>query len=196
MFLGLSLVVPILGALLAAALTSMTYNVRYVAMVFPAFCLILAAGLSVLLKPALQILLVIGILLANSYSLANYYFNSRYAREDTRSAAQYLESVTRAQDVILIVGSQNGLRYYYKGGLPVLWWGRREVIDNRLVTTKLLNDLQHEYDRLWLVSVRPWERDPKGKLKALLEELYPGTAEKQFAGVGVYCYQLAQPDPP
>src|SRR5262249_23216203 len=90
--------------------------------------------------------------------------------------------------------SQNALRYYYRGSLPVLCWGP-QVIEDRLATTKLLRDLQHEYDRLWLVSVRPWGRDPNGKLKTLLGELYPAVEEKQFAGVGVYCYRLAHTEP-
>ena len=188
-FLGFSLAVPILGTLLVATLTSMTYNVRYVAMVFPVFCLVLAAGINGLRKRSAQIALLMIILLANGYSLANYYFNRRYAREDARSAAQYLTSTAGAKDAILVVGSQNSLRYYYKGNCPILFWGQ-DVIADRPAITKLLSDLRPRYERVWFLTIRPWEKDPKGKLKALLDWAYPLVQEKQFAGIGVYCYKL------
>ncbi|MGB7946232.1 MAG: glycosyltransferase family 39 protein [Candidatus Binatia bacterium] len=188
-FLLLWLAVPIIGAFLIATMTNFhVYNTRYVAIALPAYILILAKGIGSLSSSRAQLLLFASILCVNGASLFNYYFDSKYAKEDVRSTARYLQSAGRPGDVIVSVGSVKALRYYYKGELPI----RR--IDARgskvdLVSEKL-RDIGNGHGRLWLVEIRPWQRDPKGRIRATLEALARRNDHKEFPGVDIYSYQL------
>jgi 4-amino-4-deoxy-L-arabinose transferase-like glycosyltransferase len=187
-FLLLWLGLPIAGVFVIATTTSYhVYNTRYAAIALPAYILILAAGITTFRRQALQITILSGLLFVNGLSLAHYYFNPRYAREDARSAAQYLESVAQPGDVILAVGSAVALRYYYKGSLPVVLAGAHSA-NNGLVGH--LRNLGKDH-RLWLVEIRPWEADPKSKVKAALDNLARRSEDKKFPGVEIYSYQAA-----
>lgn len=165
------------------------YNIRYVAIALPAYILILAVGITAFRRQPFQIAILSGLLFVNGLSLAHYYFNPRYAREDARSAAQYLESRARPGDVILAVGSATALRHYYKGSLPVVVANGRST-KNGLVA-EYLRKLGTD-DRLWLVEIRPWEGDPKSKVKAAFENLARRGDDKKFPGVEIYSYQSAR----
>src|SRR5687768_4677383 len=87
-------------------------------MALPAYVLLLAAGIVRFRRFGVQMLLLSAVLAVHSIALANYYFDSNYAREDTRSAALFLESAAGSQDVALVVGTLSSLPYYYRGTLP------------------------------------------------------------------------------
>ncbi|MCZ6623214.1 MAG: glycosyltransferase family 39 protein [Deltaproteobacteria bacterium] len=192
MFLTLWVGVPIIGALGVSALTNMAYNVRYVAMALPAYTLILAAGIAGFRRPVVQITLLAAVLFVHGLSLANYYLDARYAREDVRAAARYLASVAHPKDVILVVGNTTALRYYYKGNVPIVSWSGSTNSDQSAVT-KRLRELSKEHNRLWLVAVRPWETDPKGNVKTALINMYDLVEHKELPGVDIYSYQLSEP---
>jgi hypothetical protein len=179
--------VPVIGAFTVATLmTYHVYNTRYVALVLPAYFIILAAGLAGIRRPRIRVFLLASLLIVNSVSLYNYYFDSRYSREDTRSAAQYLEAATGSGDIILVVGQPRALRFYYRGELPV------ETIDARdrkgdLVAGKL-RELISQSNRLWLVEIRSWQRDPKRIVKATLDNLASRLDHRRFSGVDIYSY--------
>jgi mannosyltransferase len=188
-FLLLWLGVIIVGVFVLAAVTTFhVYNIRYVATAFPAFILILAVGITGFRRQPLQITILSGLLFVNGLSLAHYYFNPRYAREDARSAAQYLESRAHPGDVILAVGSAAALRHYYKGSVLVVVADGRSTKNGLVVEhlRKLGTD-----DRLWLVEIRPWEGDPKSTVKAALDNLARRSDDKKFPGVEIYSYQPA-----
>ena len=180
--------VPIIGALGISALTNMIYSVRYVAMVLPAYALILAAGIVSFRQPVVQMTLLSAVLVVHSVALANYYSNPRYAREDTRAAAQFLESMTGPRDAILVVGTVSSLRYYYKGNLAIT---NPDVLDgDTRPLADRLQELSANRDRLWLVQIRPWQTDRTGKVKATLDDTYDLVEYQHFPGVDVYAYQV------
>jgi hypothetical protein len=160
------------------------YNTRYAAMALPAFTLILAAGIAGLPWPRLQTALLASVLSVNGISLYNYYFVPSYWREDARSAAQYLERAAGPEDILLSVGSSVALRYYYKGDLPIARVNPRNTITNEV------RELAKKYNRLWLVEIRPWESDPKARVRAALDMLATRGEHKMFAGADVYTYDL------
>jgi hypothetical protein len=123
----------------------------------------------------------------NGVALAQHYFNPRYAKADARAAARYLERNARPGDVILGVGSTSELRHYYEGNLPILDWDRSAVGTGEAVG-KELRELTKEYDRVWFVAIRPWETDPQGKVKPVLDKLLQIIHDKSFAGVDITCY--------
>jgi hypothetical protein len=188
-FLTLWIGIPIMGALSISALTSMAYNVRYVAMVLPVYILILAAGIGRFRRPVVQIILLAVVMLVNGFSLVHYYFDPQYAREDTRAAVQYLESVGQPGDIVLVVGAIEPMRYYYRGNLPIVELGSPHKIDR--VVAERWWERNKAYNRLWLVEIRSWQADPTGKVKAALNNTYNLAEHKQLPGVVIYAYQLS-----
>jgi uncharacterized membrane protein len=190
-FLLLWLGVPIIGAFTVASMTTYhVYNTRYVALVLPAYLIILAVGLAGIRRRQIRVSLLASLLVVNSISLYNYYFDARYARADVRAAAKYLEAGGQSRDIILSVGNSTALRYYYKGGLPI------EIVDARgaddRVLAENLQKVAKDHDRLWLVDIRGWETDREGKAKAALEKIYGPVEPKRFPGVTVSTYDLAR----
>jgi hypothetical protein len=129
------------------------------------------------------------VLSANGISLANYYFDSEYAREDARSAARFLESAAKPRDIILFNGSPTAFQHYYKGNLPIVRVAAYPLKNTLLVQDKL-PQITKTHDRIWLVEFRPWETDPNGKVKATLDNLAQRDAEKRFPGVQIHSYQV------
>jgi hypothetical protein len=129
------------------------------------------------------------VLVVHGLALANYYTNPKYAREDTRSAARYLESKARPGDLVLVVGTKSSIPYYYKGELSLMEWD--ELPATTLPLPEQLRELSRVHDRLWLIEIRPWQTDRSGKVKAKLNNIYHLIEQKHFPGVDIYCYQVS-----
>jgi hypothetical protein len=133
--------------------------------------------------------LLAAVLLVNGFALANHYVNPSYSREDTRSAAQFLEAAARSGDAIVIVGNGTALGHYYEGSIPLVHWGKK-VINQRSVLTERVESLNTSYNRLWLVSIRPWEVDRKGIAQTLVDSRYTHLGRREFLGVEISSYRL------
>ena len=181
------LVVPIVCVVIAAATTDVAYNVRYAAVALPAYILILATAITTFRKRTVQLIMLTAVIFVNGLSLANHYFNPRYAREDARAAARYLESAGHSRDVIVVVGNPTAFQHYYQGNLAIVSWGR-PVNSHRATVNKNVQDLAQHYSRLWLVTIRPWETDPEGNVKASLDQALKNLQEMAFPGVEISSY--------
>lgn len=190
MLLLLWVTVPILCVFGIAKMLNIFYDVRYVAMVLPAYVLFLAAGIVRFRKVGIQLLLLGAILAIHGVALANYYFNPRYAREDTRASGQLLESAVRPGDVILVVGSSSSLPHYYKGSVPLVDFGTLDRAGQPL--TELLREVSAKRDRIWLVQIRPWQVDRAGEVKAALDDAHNLFEQEHFPGVDVYGYKISE----
>jgi mannosyltransferase len=189
-FLTSWLAVPIIGVFgISAAIPDLAYNVRYVAMALPAYSMILSAGIAGFRRSLAQTILLAAVLLVNGLSLANYYSNPLYSREDARSAARFLEVATDPRDIIVVVGNAAALRYYYKGSSPLVRWGKKVIAAGSALTDRL-RELQANHDHIWLVEIRPWEADPKGMVNAVLDNTYTRIEHKELRGVNIYLYRL------
>jgi 4-amino-4-deoxy-L-arabinose transferase-like glycosyltransferase len=184
------LAVPLLGALSVSALMpSLAYNVRYVAVAFPAYILILALGIARPRRPFMQIALLTAVLAINGLSLANYYHNPQYSREDARSAARYLEAEVHTGDIIAVVGNGTALQHYYQGTFPIVGWGKT-TFSAEVGLPDPLREFSKDYAQLWLVEIRPWETDPQGIVKAVLDERQQLMEHKAFPGIDIYTYRI------
>jgi mannosyltransferase len=190
MLLTLWVGLPILGAFGIAKLLNIFYDVRYIAMVLPAYVLLLAAGTVRFRRPAVQMMLLGAVLAVHGLALANYYFDPQYAREDARSAARYLESMAGPRDGVLVVGTLSSLPYYYKGNPPLVNFDSPDGAGRPLA--EQLRELSTGRDRLWLVQIRPWQVDRAGKVKAALDGAYGVVEQQHFPGVAIYAYRVAQ----
>jgi uncharacterized membrane protein len=185
--LALWVFVPLLGVFAIAKLLNIYYVVRYVAIIFPAYVMILAYGIASFRRVGIQFMLVGAVLAVHGAALANYYYNPRYAREDTRAAAQFLTSKARSQDLILVVGTVSSLPHYYTGRPPLVpfvtpnggWRSPEEQV----------RELSAHHDRLWLVQIRPWQVDRGGKVKTALDNAMANIEHRRFSGVDVYGYK-------
>jgi hypothetical protein len=192
LFFTLWFVVPVIGVCMVSAMTAMAYNVRYVAMVLPAYAIILAVGMGRLSNGWAQIVVLSAVLLVNGISLGNYYFNPRYAREDARAAAEHLESAARPDDRILVVGNATALRHYYIGKVAIEGWSGVDQ-DGQVSTEDGVVQPNGICGRVWLVEIRPWERDAKGMAKATLGEVHELIGSEKFPGVDIYAYRKKSP---
>ena len=180
--------VPLCGVLVMAFITNLGFNVRYTAMALPAYLLIIASGVTWFRQRLVQLILLAAVLCSNGLSLANYYTNPYYARADGRAAVAYLLDVHQARDVVLSVGSTRALTYYSKGNLPFEDLDARNATDREL--TAALQAITRDRDRLWVVEIRPWERDPEGKIKAILDGRYDRIEHQDYPGVAIRSYRL------
>ena len=188
--LGLWMSIPILGVFGIASLLNIYYDVRYVATAFPAYILLLAAGIIGVKKRAVQMLLLGAVLTVHGVALANYYFEPRYAREDTRAAADYLETAAGPRDVFLIVGTESSLPHYFKGNLPLVDFRTLQPAEQPL--KEKLRKLSTNHDRIWLVQIRPWQVDRSGTIKAELDSTYQIAEQQHFSGIDIYAYRISE----
>jgi mannosyltransferase len=186
---------PMAAAFAAAAVTDLAYNVRYVSSALPAYILILAVAITALRRRALQLIVLSAVLCVNGLALYNYYFNPHYAREDGRSAARFLEAFSQPRDALLFMGNSTSLDHYYQGSLALMRWKKSDVA-NPAAIRRHLCELQENYKALWLITIRPWEEDPTGQVKAVLDTMFDIAQHKRFTGVDIYQYQLSQQNRP
>jgi len=182
--------VPIIGILGLSILVNVIYSVRYVAMVLPAYMLLLALGIVRFRRPVVQMTLCGVVLIVHAVALANYYFDPRYAREDVRAAAQLLEATAGAKDAILVVGTMSSLPYYYNRDLPMTNLSALARDAHKLADR--VQEFGARHDGLWLVQIRPWQTDRMGRVKAALDEAYPLIEYHRFPGVDIYHYQVSK----
>ena len=180
--------VPVLCVFGIAKFFNIFYEVRYVAMVLPAYVLLVGAGVASMRKLGAQILLFGAVLLVHGVSLANYYFDPRYAREDTRAAGHFLESAAGPDDIVLIVGIGSSLPHYYNASAPVVYFGR--LNGTSLSVAERLRQLSKNHERLWLVQIRPWLTDPKGQVKIELDNANTLLQQHHFPGVDISAYRV------
>jgi hypothetical protein len=184
---GIWLMLPFLAVLGLSILTNLGYNVRYVALVMPAYIMVLAAGIGWFRHPFVRAMLLVLILASNALSLHAYYVNPRYARADARAAADYLRTVVEPGDMIFVVGIGEALRYYAKDDFPI------EVMERPMRIERPIEDYLHTtiggHTRLWIVELRRWEKDPKGEVNRWLDHHYRLIEERHFPSIRIYHYQ-------
>lgn len=147
------IVVPVLLAFLVARHTAITYNVRHVSFVLPAYLVIVGAGVAscpLALRAALAGLLLV----VTVASLGNHFFNPRYAKADMRAAAAAAE---REGAPAVVVGDASAFTFYADGHGPALVLDRESLIGPGLeqVTTLL-----RKAGAVSLVRHRWWDADP------------------------------------
>jgi mannosyltransferase len=172
----------VIGVAVPFIVRSMTYNVRYVLFSVPAFLLILAGGVVSLKRYRLGSVLLVVVILYNSISLYNHFADGRYAKEDVRSAAEFVAANASAEDHILVITVDRLFRWYYEPD--------NLIVSNpaSATTDQIFNTAISGTDRVWLVESRPWQSDPKQTLKTLFDNQYPVISQVDFPGVKVYQY--------
>lgn len=155
-FLALYLLVPMLVAWLVGPIMPFFYE-RFLLVAFPAYLLLMAAGLAALLRARspLPVLGGIGLALAigiNTYSLDGYYHNPAYAKSGYRDLMAYVARQARPGDAFLLLNPEQRYLYDYYGykDIPAYWFPPPAPWDDP-ATRSDMAEIGAGYRRLWLV---------------------------------------------
>lgn len=121
-------------------------------------------------------------------SLVNHYFDPRYARDDVRSAARFLQSLQPPPRRLIVCADymELVLKHYYHGPAKLL-----PLKVSGLSVEAALDPLAKELAEggtFGLVYARPDHGDPHRILPAWLKQHYPLKLEKSWTGVALYLF--------
>ncbi len=178
--------VPI-GAMYVISLSRPAYNPKFLLLATPAFLILVARGLARIHPgifergeayprpaPLLSYLFwAFSIVVAVGFfpSLENYYFNPRYARDDYRAIARFIDANERAGDGILInaPGQIDVVRYYRRGNQPLFLLPRMRPPDP--TTTRAdVDEMIGKTQRLFAIYWSTDQSDPQRIVETRLAE--------------------------
>jgi hypothetical protein len=183
---GLYLLVPLLLMLLLCWQNAKAFNIRYVLVSFPAYLCLLSAGLMAFRGPVRWVLLGLT-LVTLVFSTGNYYFDGRYARENVRRAADYLEAKGGENECIFAPTISQVFRYYYGGSARTFQiHGPWPVTGDRLDAQ--LDDFLANCKTFWYVRAREWVHDPDGRVLEVLDAAAERKEVIDYEGVKIIKY--------
>ena len=186
------LVVPLL-LMMGLAATGRGLLDKYLTVILPPFCLVLAVGLLGLgrivarprllrwVLPAVGLVFVVG---TQAMSLHTYYTDQRYFKPDYRATAAYIAASERAGDVILADGINPNIIFerYYRGHLPI----HRVDVGDADQERALLTQATAEHPRAWLVL----NFHEPGRIEHWLEENGFQLYRDEFSTIKLYLYDF------
>jgi mannosyltransferase len=194
----LLLILPVALTYLVALLNVKIFNVRYAAVAFPALLVVLTMGVFAPARAWVRWSLLTAILIPFGVSIAGYEFDSRYWKEDARSAAAFIRAETRPGDLLLTVGSDLPLSVYYwpaGGGVPpglerwniVTWQEEGLPIEEQF---DRFEELARSHRRVFVLFLRPKDTDREGRWTEYLSRrggvertaTYPGVTIRVVVG--------------
>ncbi|MCL4369143.1 MAG: hypothetical protein M1337_08275 [Actinobacteria bacterium] len=137
----------------------------------------------------------LALLFFTSRSLAAYYFEPKYARDDYRGLAYYIERTAQSGDAIVLSapGQAEVFGYYYsrrpQRADAVYPLPRQRPID-AAQTVDELGKLARSHRRVWLVLWADDESDPNGVIEGWLRDNGSLVDEKEFGTVRVELYRV------
>jgi mannosyltransferase len=182
------LVVPLALAIVTAIASPNPFNVRYGIVAYPAYVILLSAGVWSLLSPrrsdrgrlVVGASLLAALLGLSAWSLGSLYFDPHYAKEACRELGALLAAETTEQDLVLVNAPymESAVRYYYAGPAVVIGYPRAGTPD--------LSTLVANRARVWLVLSRTFHGDREGRLRSLLGERMVEERQERFPGIVAY----------
>jgi len=167
------------------------FNPRYAAAAFPAYVLAISEGI-VAVGRRRSLLLGLAVLVPTGTSLAQYYADPNYAKDDLRGATEFLKSEIGPGELLFFVGIDHPLHYYY-------WRDVREdpggIAHSGL---QYLGSVSREeqlegFDRsaighgtIYVLFVREHWEDPEGRFRRHFEENYEVEEKAVFVGAEVW----------
>jgi hypothetical protein len=156
-FLVLYWLIPMLVAWLVGPIMPFFYE-RFLLVAFPAYLLLLAAGLAALLRQRSPLLVAAGLLSAaviigiNGSSLDNAYHNPAYTKSGYQDLMAYVGQQARPGDALLLLNPEQRYLYDYYGfkGLPAYWFPPPAPWDDPGTQSTML-EIETSHQRLWLV---------------------------------------------
>jgi len=176
------IVVPVLILTVLRLADIKTFTPRYLSALMPLLVFVAAVGLRRLpARPAV----VCGLawLVLTVWATGNYHLNDRYARDDVRAAAEWIEAREATGDAVLVPVVTNVFAYYYQGTSAVQDFWDCSHIPDAATARSLIDERVAGAGGAWLVLSRSESLDPGHHLEqAFLEAGNPG-GHQDFPGV-------------
>ena len=139
-------------------------------------------------------ILWMAVLATSGWSLRNHYFNGRFAKEDVRGAANYLEARVAPGECVLVPTVTEVFEHYYDRDTPLFKVSAprgtsRSQIEDQLVP------LFATCDSVWYVRAREWVNDPDGLVLGVLHGQGEAAESINFAGVTLIRFVQKNPSP-
>jgi mannosyltransferase len=203
------LCVPTL-AMYVLSLTRPAYDPKLLLLATPAFHLILARGVggewlgeamgagqraSAIARGSITGVALLFVTAANAQSLASYYFDERYARDDYRGLAQYIATTGQDGDAIILnaPGQIDIFSYYYEGALPVYPLpGERPLNEGK--TEGALEGIAARHQRLFALFWGTDESDPERFIEGWLDRRTFKALDSWHGDVRLAMYAVPEED--
>jgi mannosyltransferase len=176
------------------------FNPRYAMVAYPPFLMLVAAGWQWqkrLGRAAAMVALALTL-----FSLANHYFDPRYAKEDMRSAARTVLDEERPGDTIVVIDNNQPFRHYFShrgGGVAPVFHRHKRFLQTEDELRAHVRSAMRPEGRTWLVLSRWWEVASREKIYEVFDSLLTRTDHWEFPGVELSLYEPPQhelrPDP-
>jgi len=192
--------VPI-GVLYLLSLRRPMYDPKFLLLCTPALHLLMAEGILALarlttricarVRIAVVLAFILSVAVLSATALAAYYWDPRYARDDYRGIAQYIEAVGQPGDAILVnaPAQVETFAYYYRGTLPVHPLPSRRPLDE----AETLLDLQRMAQGKGRVFAILWatdESDPQRYIEGWLDQNAYKATDSWFGNVRLVTYAV------
>jgi hypothetical protein len=170
-----------------------SFEPRYMILVTPAIFLLLALGLSNLLRTTLYALrtssYVLSLLLFTVFllSLRSYYTNEAYFKDDSAGVAAWLATETTANDLVYIDVPHPFHYYVAKGHISA---PTRYLFVDIHTAADILTRETAGHDRLFWISWRGSDTDPRGVIPFLAQKYGEKLGQRDFRGYHVEWYSL------
>jgi hypothetical protein len=175
----------LLGPYVMAQFTQFAYNVRYTAGAVPAYLLLLGIGALWALRHrpwGWGLLAAFAVL--TGFSLASYYGNPYYFRDDNRGAARFIAAKMRPGEPVIVGAEDRAFAHYFRG--PLIPWTRWRVAPAGSAPA----DGTHTVEgRIWVAANRTWEEPPFQELLGAMQECLALETEAEFPGYRVYAFR-------
>ncbi len=190
LFLTLLSLAPIV-AIYELNLRKPLYNPKFLLMAVPPYLLLAGAGLAQLrgwLRP-LSVMAGVALVALAGYSLARYYTDPAFQRDDYRGLAALVKGLERPGDVAVLnaPGQEQIFLYYYAGALPVVGLPRDRPL-NPGATAGQLEDLLARHRRVWLVLYGETGSDPSHFVEGWLNQHAFQAVNRWFGDVRLVLY--------
>ncbi len=199
------LVGPLAFAFLLAWKTNF-HQTRYAIGAYPFFLMVVAVGASHALRVRASFSVFVAfVIVLNLVGVRNYLVLPVYHRDDFRSAARFFERRLESDDLLIFDADWEDitLRHYLKRPFDRLhhWMPSHRALSPaefaRVIAARL-GPATRERKRVWLVLCYDEVTDPRGVVRAWLDEHWRRAEERRFAGypqpVRVYRYERRDSD--
>ncbi len=178
------LLVPLVLAFVVAVNSANPFNVRYAILTFPPFVVLLGLGAADR-RDVVSRMAAFGMLALSLVSLANLYFDPRYAKEDARSLATALAAETAPDDLVVVNAAYmaSAVAYYYRGPARVVGYPPEPARSLSLAAAEEILALASGHPHVWLILSRTFHGDRTGVLAHVLGSHLTPDRELRFDGI-------------
>jgi len=159
------------------------FSSRYISPFVPGYLMIVARGIKKFKFYPITVILLILLLIMNSFALGFYYKNVSSLNRPWREAVAYLHQNVSDEEKVLILAPYmwRPFEYYNQGKLKTEF-----VYIFKL--DKLLNDLKKE-KKFWLILANDDIEDPEGKVIEFFDKNFKKVDGKKFYRLKIYAYE-------